>query len=216
VKQSDENYSAGIANKCLDLGPEYGITPEIAERIEKYAANLVKWQKAINLVSKKTLPNMWERHILDSLQLVPHIGDDVKVIADMGSGAGLPGVILALFHRWDVHLIESDQRKCIFMRDSARACGVPVTIHSKRIEAVDDIDADLITARALAPLDDLFRLSVGFRRTQTKHLFLKGQSADDELTAARKQWKLQVTKIPSITDPLGSLLNIDEVCPHGN
>ncbi len=209
-------HSEGIAQKCLALGPEFRITETIANRIETYAAQLEKWQKAINLVSKSTLPTLWQRHFLDSLQLIPHIPSGTKTIVDMGSGAGFPGLVLAMFDEWNIHLIESDSRKSIFLRDSARTCGVHATVHAKRLEAVTDLSADVITARALAPVDDLFRLSAGFRQSQTKYLLLKGQNADDELTAAQKNWKLQVSKIPSLTDPLGVVLNIDEVSPNGS
>jgi len=209
-------HSDGIKAHCEALGPEYGITAEIAERIQTYAAHLEKWQKAINLVSKNSLPEMWMRHVYDSLQIVPHIPDTIKTIVDLGSGAGFPGLILALFDRWDVHLIESDQRKSIFLRDSARTCGATVTVHAQRIETVTGVSADLITARALASLDELLEMASGFRHFGTQHLFLKGQGADQELTDAQKNWKLRVTKIPSLTDPLGAILNIDEVSHNGS
>lgn len=200
-----------IAAKAMALGPAYGIDAETAERIARFAAHLEKWQKAINLVSAKSLPQLWERHILDSLQLVPLIPPGARTLVDVGSGAGFPGLILALVGRWDVHLVESDTRKSVFLRDSARLCGVPVTVHAVRIESLAAPKADVITARALAPVADLLRLTAGFRQTGTVHLFPKGRGAEAELTEAEKTWTLAVDRIPSLTDPDAVILKIGEV-----
>ncbi len=205
-----------IIGNCAALDARYGIDTAAAERIAVFAAHLEKWQKAINLVGSKTLPQLWERHILDSLQLVPLIPAEAKVIVDLGSGAGFPGMILALLKRWTVHLVESDSRKAIFLRDSARLCGVEATVHTARIEAVSGIAADVVTARALAPVADLLRYAQGFRHSRTVCLFPKGRNALAELTEAEKTWTLRVDKIPSITDPQAVILKIDEARDHGS
>jgi len=204
-------HEQGIAAQALALAPEFGIDAEIAQRLERFAAHLEKWQKAINLVSAKTLPQLWTRHILDSLQIVPLIPETARTIVDVGSGAGFPGLILAILNRWDVHLVESDTRKAVFLRDSARLCGVPVTVHAARIESLDAPKADLITARALAPVADLLRLTAGFRQNRTLHLFPKGRGVEAELTDAEKTWTLTVDRIPSLTDPDAVILKIGEV-----
>jgi len=211
VKHPDD-----IVAKCAALEPHYGADAAVADRIARFAAHLAKWQKAINLIGRSTEDQVWERHILDSLQLVPLIPPETKVIVDMGSGAGFPGMILALLDRWEVHLIESDTRKAVFLRDSARACGVAVDVLARRIETVEAPKADVVTARALAPVSELLRLSAGFRRPGTVCLFPKGRNAEAELTDAQKTWTLRVDKCPSITDPHGVILKIDEVCRHGS
>lgn len=204
-------HEGEIGAKALALAPRFGIDAEVAERLDRFAAQLVKWQKAINLVSAKTLPQLWERHILDSLQLVPLVPEGARTIVDVGSGAGFPGLILALLNRWDVHLVESDIRKSVFLRDSARLCGVAVTVHATRIESLDAPQADVITARALAPVAELLRLTAGLRQIGTIHLFPKGRGAEAELTEAEKTWTLAVDRIRSLTDPDAVILKIGEV-----
>ena len=206
-------HEEGIGAQALALGPEFRIDSEIAERLERFAVHLEKWQKAINLVGAKTLPQLWQRHILDSLQLAPLIPQASRTIVDVGSGAGFPGLILAILDRWEVHLVESDTRKSVFLRDSARLCGVPVTVHTARIESLAAPKADVVTARALAPVADLLRLTAGFRQPGTLHLFPKGRGAEAELTDAEKTWTLTVGRIPSLTDPDAVILKIGEVHP---
>ena len=127
------------------------------QRLETYAGLLVKWQAKINLVGPATLPDLWRRHFLDSAQLLPLLPAAAGTLADLGSGAGFPGLVLAIMTDWRVHLLDSDQRKCAFLRQVALDCGVldRVTIHAKRIEQVTGIAADVVTARACAPLGEL-------------------------------------------------------------
>ena len=205
-----------IIGKCAALDPKHGVDAAVADRIAKFAANLEKWQRAINLIGPKTLPDLWQRHVLDSLQLVPLIPAEAKTIVDIGSGAGFPGLILGLIGRWRVDLIESDSRKAVFLRDSARLCGVGATVHTQRIEAVTGLSADVVMARALAPVEDLLILSQGFRHSRTVLLFPKGRNAEAELTQAEKTWTLRVDKIPSITDPNAVILKIDEARRSGS
>ena len=106
-------------------------------RFEAYAALIVKWQKAINLVGPKTLADIWRRHFLDSAQLWSLIPPGARILVDLGSGAGLPGLVLALLGFPEVHLVESDRRKAVFLRESARELGLKVTVHAARAEAVD-------------------------------------------------------------------------------
>lgn len=200
-----------IVERALALDPHFGVDAAVAERLGRFAAHLEKWQKAINLVGPKTLPQLWERHIVDSLQLVPLIPEAAKTIVDVGSGAGFPGLILALVGRWEVHLVESDTRKSVFLRDSARLCGVPVTVHAKRIESLDAPKADVITARALAPVAELLALTAGIRQSGTIHLFPKGRGARAELTDAEKTWTLAAETVPSLTDAEAVVLKISEV-----
>ncbi|MGE5146640.1 MAG: 16S rRNA (guanine(527)-N(7))-methyltransferase RsmG [Candidatus Eiseniibacteriota bacterium] len=189
-----------------------GVSRETLGRFQTYAGLIVKWQKAINLVGPKTLEDIWRRHFLDSAQLWSLIPAGARTLVDLGSGAGLPGLVLALLGFPEVHLIESDQRKAVFLRESARELGLSVNVHAKRAEAVTGLDADVVTARALAPLDDLIELAAPFLRV--RHgcgLFLKGAESSRELTAVKKKQNMPLERFPSLTEPRGSVLRLREI-----
>ena len=135
------------------------------------------------------------------------------VLVDLGSGAGFPGLVVAILTDWHVHLVDSDQRKCAFLRQVALDCGVldRVTIHAKRIEQVTGVAADVVTARACAPLDELLGLAAPFLGEAGKCLFLKGAQAEEELTQARRRWTMRLDKRGSITDSAGTILVITEL-----
>jgi 16S rRNA (guanine527-N7)-methyltransferase len=132
---------------------------------------------------------------------------------DLGSGAGFPGLVLAIMTGWRVHLIESDQRKCAFLRQVALQFGVEdrVTIHAKRIEQVTGIAADVVTARACAPLDALLELAAPFIGATGTGLFLKGARVEEELTRARRRWTMRLDRRESITDPAGAILIVSHL-----
>jgi 16S rRNA (guanine527-N7)-methyltransferase len=190
-------------------------------RLEIYAALLAKWQPAINLVGRETLPDLWSRHMLDSAQLaeyMPATGSDgaALTIVDLGSGAGFPGLVLAIMandagRRWQIHLVESDARKCAFLSTVARETKTDVKIHTARIEKLAPFPADIVTARALAPLDSLLDYADPFLMPSSHCLFLKGATAADELTAAAKSWKMAVEQLPSRSGPAGNLLRIRDI-----
>ena len=198
-----------------------GVSRETLARLESYAALLFKWTRTINLVSRNSLADLWRRHMLDSAQLLPLMPaappDRRRVILDLGSGAGFPGMVLSILGAGDVHLVESDQRKMLFLREVARETGSDAHIHCVRIESLPRFPVDVVTARAFAPLDrlldygapflDASQLSKG--RPPPQGLFLKGQRAEEELTRARNQWKMDVQKVPSRADPSGMILVIE-------
>lgn len=188
-----------------------GVSRETLDRLIAYDGLLRKWQPKINLVGPSTLPDSWKRHFLDSAQLYPLLPDGVRVLVDLGSGAGFPGLVLAILGVPQVHLIESDVRKCAFLREVARVCEAPVTVHTKRIETVTGIEADVVTARALAPLADLFGWAHPFIGSRGKCLFLKGAALDDELTAATQYWTLVPERFDSRTDPSGTILRVSHL-----
>ncbi|WP_431856869.1 16S rRNA (guanine(527)-N(7))-methyltransferase RsmG [Azospirillum sp.] len=188
-----------------------GVSRETLERLTVYEALLRKWQKTINLVGPKTLDDAWNRHFLDSAQLHPLLPESTRVLVDLGSGAGFPGLVLAILGVPEVHLIESDVRKGAFLREAARATGAPVTVHSKRIEAVQGLQADALTARALAPLADLLDWGARFLTADGVALFLKGQNVEDELTDSTKYWKMRTERFDSVTDPSGSILRLSGI-----
>ena len=190
---------------------ETGVSRETLARLELYVEHLARWQRAINLVGRSTLADPWRRHILDSAQLLEHLPADGRVLADLGSGAGLPGLILAIMGVPEVHLIESDRRKALFLREAARVTGCSnVTVHNERVEAVA-LKADIVTARALASLDKLLALSAHLRHETTVCLFLKGRRAADELTEAGARWTMTSTSLPSRTDPDGVILTLRDI-----
>lgn len=185
-----------------------GASDAVMARLRAYADLLEKWQKRINLIGKGTLSDPWRRHFLDSAQLLSLIPKDARVLIDLGSGAGFPGLVLAAMGDFDVRLVDSDTRKGVFLREAARAMGVRVAVHTGRIETMAPIPADVITSRALASLSELLALALPFAGPATVCLFPKGKGAEDELTAARKEWTMAVASTPSATDPAGVILSI--------
>jgi 16S rRNA (guanine527-N7)-methyltransferase len=167
-------------------------------RLRLFAALVEKWSPKINLISRADLPHIWERHVQDSLRLLPHIRAGTASAIDLGSGAGFPGLILCIATGIPFDLIESDSRKCAFLMEAARQTGAPAKIHNTRIETARVDPAPLITARALAPLDKLLTLAAPHLAPGGICLFPKGRTAGDELTLATPLWHMDVTRI---TDP---------------
>lgn len=198
------------------FGPEdfltvSGVSRETLGKLQTYADLLVKWQARINLIGPKTVPDLWRRHMLDSAQLLPLLPANTQTVVDMGSGAGFPGLVLAICGVPKVHLIESDQRKAAFLREAARVVGVPVTVHNDRVEALEPFEADVLTARALAPVAQLLELGHRFIGPKTVCLFLKGQNVEVELTEAHKMWSMHVERQPSQSDAAATVLRLSEV-----
>ena len=194
-----------------DFARATGASPETMIRLERFVALLGKWQETKNLVGKATLPDVWHRHVLDSAQLVKLISNIDGKIVDIGSGAGFPGLILAILADRHVHLIESDIRKCAFLAEAARATDSKVTIINRRIESVTNIKFTVVTARAVAKLSDLIGLAAGILEPAGCCFFLKGQRVSDELTKALKSWKMIVTRIPSVTDKDATILKLEKI-----
>lgn len=194
-----------------DFQKRTGVSRETLDRLRAYADLLVKWQAKINLVGPDTIPSLWQRHFLDSAQVFPLLPQDIHRLVDMGSGAGFPGLVLAIMGVPDVHLIESDARKCAFLREAARVTGTKVTIHNARIEKIPPLAAAVVTARALAPLEKLLEWAMPHLLPGGHCLLLKGRGHEDELTAAGKEWNITFERTPSQTDPLGAILHIKGV-----
>lgn len=164
------------------------------EKLRQFAELVTKWSVRINLVSKHDLPHLWERHIQDSLALIPYIPAGTSSAIDLGSGAGFPGLVLAIETGIAFTLIESDSRKAAFLLDAARELQAPVKILNSRIEAAKCEPAPLITARALAPLDKLLALAVPHLAPGGVCLFPKGRSYEEELKAAETDWRMEVER----------------------
>jgi 16S rRNA (guanine527-N7)-methyltransferase len=187
---------------------------ETSPALNRFATLLLRWNSTVNLVARADEPFLWARHIADSLQLVPLMEPRPERAIDLGSGAGFPGLILALATGIPFDLIEADQRKAAFLREAARVTGAPIRIHPTRIEAADLSPAPLITARALAALPKLLALAAPLLAPGGVCLFLKGTNADTELTHAATQWQMQVDGIPSRTAAGARILRITDLS-HG-
>lgn len=193
------------------LAEEVDVSRETLDRLATYLDLLRRWQRAVNLVGPSTLADPWRRHILDSAQLLQHLPEPVESLVDLGSGAGFPGMVLAILGVGGVHLIESDRRKAAFLAEAARITATAVTIHACRIESVPRFVADVVTARGLAPLPRLLPLATRFIGPGSVCLFLKGASAASELTQSAKSWHMVAETLPSRSDPGGVVLKLREV-----
>ena len=187
------------------------VSRETISRLEVYAELLEKWNPKINLVSKSTLGSKWERHFLDSAQVWPLIPKTVKSLVDIGSGAGFAGLVIALIGmekrpELSVTLIESDARKCAFMRNVSRETGLRIDIQTKRIEDVTNFNADIVTARALATVSQLLKYSENLLVKNGSCLFLKGDACAIELAEAQKSWIFSAKETQSVTHSTGRLL----------
>ena len=196
--------------KALEImGSELGVSRETMDKLMTYEVQLLKWQRAVNLVSKSSVPDLWTRHFLDSAQLLPHIDNNVKTIVDMGSGGGFPAMVLALTGGFDVHFIESDQKKIEFLRNVSRETKTNVNLHCCRLEHAPDLSADLVTSRALASLDKLLSFAEPFANEKTQCLFLKGATHNEEIACTKQNWHVKFSTYESITDPEGVILKVE-------
>jgi 16S rRNA (guanine527-N7)-methyltransferase len=203
---------------ALQMNPVSG---ETAARLDRFVDVLLHWQRRANLVSSSTLQRLWTRHVADSLQLVPLV-PDAEVFVDLGSGGGFPGMVIACAiagtrERPAVHLVESNGKKSAFLRQAAREAAVPAVIHHERIEEFVRHftgKADVVTARAVAPLPKLLGLAEPLLNKGAIGLFLKGQDVDAELTEASKCWSIEATLKPSVTDARGRIVFIRRAERH--
>jgi len=202
--------SDAARRKLRDL--DLGVSRETETTLEALVETLVKWQKAINLVGRVTLDDIWTRHVLDSAQAAPMIPAGAVTLADLGSGAGFPGLVLAALRpQLEVTLIEADARKAAFLAEAARRMALkkPPKIVIGRIEAVAPVAADVVTARAVAPLVRLLAWADRHRGDPAICLFHKGKGWQVELTEAMAAWDIGCQPLPSITDRDAVLLRID-------
>jgi 16S rRNA (guanine527-N7)-methyltransferase len=194
------------------------VSRETFQNFEMFIAVLLKWQKSVNLISNSTIKSIWKRHILDSAQLYPYSKDIKGNILDIGSGAGFPGMILAMMGNNNVNLIESDRKKCIFMREVARLTNTKIKIYNCRIEELEYMAPELIISRALAPLNKLIEYvdnhmnkNIENKKIKTKLLFLKGKNYNNEIYDLLKLRKIEIDILPSITDDFGKVLYIKNI-----
>ena len=197
--------------------PDLPSNPVRAKRLEVFRDLLLRWNATINLVAAKSAVEIDRRHIADSLQLVPLLPDG-GAIADLGSGGGLPGIIIAAaLPQREVHLVESDRRKAAFLIEAAGTLRLPrVTVHPRRIEQADLPPIAAVTARALAPLDVLLGHAARFLAPGGIAVFPKGRTAEQELTSAAAGWHFTTERFASRTDPEATILRLSEIRRAGH
>jgi len=198
-----------------EFAAQTGVSRETLARLKAYADVLADWNARHNLVAKSTLPDLWHRHFWDSAQLLPLIPEPARTLADLGSGAGFPGLVLATM-RPDlaVTLHEATTKKCLFLRAVADRIGLKVEIANARLEDFPARPYDVVTARALAPLPQLLSYAQKFVGPNGVCLFLKGQNVGVELTEASKYWSMKASQVPSQTDPSGAIVIVRELGPR--
>ena len=194
------------------------VSRETYDKFKMYYETLIKWQKSINLISNSTLDSIWYRHILDSAQLYKYTQNMKGNILDFGSGAGFPGLVLAMMGNENVNAVESDEKKCIFLKEVARLSDTKIKIHNSRIEKLKFIKPELITARALAPLiklieyiENYMKQGDNLRKDLPKLLFLKGKNYKQELLELKKIRNFDVKVFSSKSDEYGKILNIKNI-----
>ena len=197
------DLTAGRA-RALALTP---VSRETSDRLDRFVAVLLTWQRRVNLIATSTEPEIWTRHIADSLQLLA-LAPQARIWVDLGSGGGFPGLVVAcaLADRAgaQVHLVEANAKKAAFLHEAARVTGAPALVHAERIEAFTrkaPAAVDVVTARALAPLVELLAYAYPLLKRGACGLFPKGQDVESELTEVAKYWKIQASLAVSRTDP---------------
>ena len=192
------------------------VSRETIVLLQRLGLLVEKWNKSINLISKKSVPEIWNRHILDSAQIFYANKKSFKKWLDIGSGAGFPGLVVAILAQeknigGETVLVESDKRKCVFLSTVKRELNLNLSIINNRIESCDSQQADVISARALADLPSLLDLSFNHLSDDTTLIFSKGKSWKEELVAAEKTWNFSWEAVTSITDAKSVVLKIGEL-----
>lgn len=198
----------------MTIAPDFGdmdVSRETFDRLSHYVSLIQKWNQAINLVSKSTIPQIWQRHIADSLQLASYLDVSQSKWVDLGSGGGLPALVIAIvakerFPDIQFELVEVDQRKSVFLRQVARELDLRVKVQTTKIEDTPPLNADVLSARALAPLSVLCSYAQRHLKSDGFCLFPKGAQSDAEVTEARKLWSFSLEQATSKTEPQAKLL----------
>ena len=198
------------------VGNYFNVSRETLDKLKIYRDLLIKWNKSINLVSKSTVSVSAVRHFADSLQLWD-LRPKFETWVDIGSGAGFPGMVLAILseEKGSFHFVESDARKCAFIRNVSRETNTPITVYNERVEAFDKVKADVVSARALASVEKLFEYTEKILNPNAICLYLKGLNCDRELAKVSQSWDHEVEKFVSKTDKTGLILRIKGIARVG-
>lgn len=199
-----------------DVLAQLSVSRETVEALRSFEALVRRWSPTVNLVGKTGLKDLWERHILDSAQLFQLGAERAGLWLDLGSGGGFPGIVVAIIAKdrrpdLTVRLMESDGRKAAFLREAARSLAVAVEVIHDRIEVASPQRADVISARALAPLTGLLSFAERHIHSAGVALFSKGERYEEELLAARVGWSFDVGVVPSKTQPKAAILMIGNI-----
>ena len=194
----------------------YKVPCETIYKLSVYRERLVEWNQKFNLIAPSTIPHIWTRHFLDSAQLMPFIPESAHIAADMGSGAGFPGLVLGVMAQGlkkplQIHVIESTGKKADFLQAVTDELELNIVVRRERIEAIRDLKADIVMARALKPLPDLLGYANHLAYKGTRCLFLKGRNISEELTRAQKQWIFQSEIFPSRSDDSGRIIVLSDI-----
>ncbi|MDP7641001.1 MAG: 16S rRNA (guanine(527)-N(7))-methyltransferase RsmG [Alphaproteobacteria bacterium] len=196
------------------------VSRETCERLTLFVELLERWNRCVNLVSKRSLSDIWRRHMADSAQLRDMIPRYDGALVDVGSGAGFPGLVLAIMGLSNIHLVESSARKCAFLREARRITGCAAEVHNFRLgdsaaankASIGELPrATVITARAVSPLAGLLDIVYPIVYDRTCCIFPKGARVDDEVETARQRWNFELQRVPSKMDPSGVILKIHNI-----
>ena len=196
---------------------QYNVSRETLQKLQDFVALLQEWNAKMNLVSKKSLEDVWQRHVLDSIQLVKYLPQNPRCLVDIGSGAGFPGIVLAIvlqekFPEAKVILVESITKKTVYLKDVCTKLGLTnTTVENSRIENISIKNVDVITARAVAALDMLCLYAFDLATKNIRMLFLKGRSYTDEVTAAEQKWKFNLQVYPNLYSSDGVVLELSNL-----
>ena len=218
MKAPHRRRPGAVADLSADRARALTLTPvsrETLARLDRFAELLSRWQRRVHLVAPSTVPQLWTRHIADSLQLLP-LMPGARVWCDLGSGGGFPGMVIACVLAGQpgakVHLIESNAKKAAFLREAQRLTAAPVVVHCVRAENFVDSPPpgiEVVTARAVASLKVLLDLSAPLLQAGARGLFLKGQDVDIEMADASRYWKFEANLVSSKTDPRARIVVVD-------
>ena len=193
----------------------FPVSRETEGRLARYEAILLERNQTLSLIAPSTIDILWTRHFLDSAQLAALIPDQEKPVIDIGTGAGFPGMVLAIIGLPDVHLIENNMQKVGFLRSVVAELDLPVTIHPMKSEAVRPFQAGAVTARALKPLGQLIGLGRRFLGPESVCIFPKGRRAEEEMAEAGRKWHMKAERFPSLTDPESTIFRLSNIAEVG-
>ncbi|MDD2839719.1 MAG: 16S rRNA (guanine(527)-N(7))-methyltransferase RsmG [Rickettsiales bacterium] len=182
------------------------------EKLQNYVQFLLEYNKKINLIGKSTTDDIWNRHIVDSFQIIKLIQNKDIKLADLGSGAGLPGIVLSICGIKEVHLFEKSPRKCEFLEEAKNFSDNKIIIHNVDISQIRDNTFDVIVSRALGNLSLLLNFSLNFKKNNTKCIFPKGKKIFEELEQTKKAWNIDYKLTDSLTSSEGKIVEINSFC----
>lgn len=200
-----------VKHKEIQRLAGFDVPPPVIARLQLFADLIAQWSARVNLVSRSDLPRLWCRHIADSLQLIPLIPKQSSSALDLGSGAGFPGLVIAIATDIPFTLVEVDQRKGVFLQEAARLTRAPIRVLNSRIEHIKLSPTHILTARALAPLPILLAFAEPLLAPDGIALFPKGKNLDAELTEAVCEWHMRIERFPSRTNPEACVLRLSEI-----